>query len=176
MNKSVMSRRVPGIMILAIVVAALVVSAGCGGTGSGSTPTAALKAYLDAGMKKDIPTLKKYLSSGSIKMLEAETKKMGKSLDEALKEDTATPKGAAMPELSNEKITGDTATVDMKAEGMTISMPMVKEGGEWKVAMDKMLEEMKKSLGSIPEPVGVGAATPEPAGNANEHDGGHEEK
>jgi hypothetical protein len=50
-----------------------------------------------------------------------------------------------MPEFGAETITGDTATVEIKGPaGEMVKMPMVKEGGMWKLAIDKMLGDMMK--------------------------------
>lgn len=149
-------------------------------TGSGTTggsvpaagsPTAALRAYYEAGMKKDIATAKRYLSAGSIKVLEQGARNMGMTLDEAMQQNAQQATSTTMPEFTNEKISGDTATVDIKAEGNTLTMHMVQEGGEWKLAMDKVLEDLRGTQG------GGGTTTqsqPE-SGNEDEH-GGHEDK
>ena|SRR5687767_867425 len=193
MKKALINVRMPGIMILAIVLGSIVFAAGCskntnsgnssntGSTGSTSTtstsssssgstassPTAALRAYYQAAMNKDIPAAKRYLSAGTMAMMEEGARKMGKSLDDAFKEGAAQTPPTAMPEFSNEKINGDTATVDMKVEGMTLTMPLVKEGGEWKLAMDKMIEDMKSSMGG---------GVQEPADESKDEHGGHDEK
>ncbi|HEY0379230.1 MAG TPA: nuclear transport factor 2 family protein [Pyrinomonadaceae bacterium] len=144
-----------------------------GGAAAGS-PTAALRAYYDAAMRKDIPTAKRYLSSGTMRMMEEGARKMGKTVDEAFQEGAQQTPTASMPEFSNEKISGDTATVDLKSQGISLTMPMVKEGGEWKIAMDRMIEDMKNSMGGS---TGGGAPTmPEGDGNDNDDHGGHEEK
>ena len=46
-----------------------------------------------------------------------------------------------MPELRNEKITGDTATVEMKRDKSDKwdTVPFVKEDGEWKIAFDRLV-------------------------------------
>ena len=144
-----------------------------GGAGTPATsPTAALRAYYEAGMKKDVAGAKRYLSAGSIRVLEEGAQKMGMTLDEAMKKnaDTST---ATMPEFANEKISGDTATVDIKAGGDMLTMHLVKEGGEWKLAMDKVLEDLKRKAGA-------GATTtqsqPEDGGEDEDEHGGHEEK
>ena len=151
-----------------------------GGTTGGATagsPTAALRAYYDAAMRKDIATAKRYLSAGTMRMMEEGARKMGKTVDEAFQEGAQQTPTTAMPEFSNEKVNGDTASVDIKAQGMTITMPMVKEGGEWKIAMDKMIEDMKNSMGG--SSAGGGAPTMSEGGdgdNDNDDHGGHEEK
>jgi flagellar hook-associated protein FlgK len=123
-------------------------------TSSGTTasgPTAALRGYYQAAIDKDVEAAKRYLSSGTMKMLEDEARKQNKSLDEALKEGATRTPITALPEFENEKISGDTATVDVKTQGITITMPMVKENGEWKMAMDKFIEDMKKAMGDMKE-------------------------
>jgi flagellar hook-associated protein FlgK len=146
-----------------------------GGAAAGS-PTAALRAYYDAAMRKDIPTAKRYLSAGTMRMMEDGARRMGKTVDQAFEEGAQQTPTTSMPEFSNEKINGDTATVDIKSQGISLTMPMVREGGEWKIAMDKMLEDMKNSMGG--GTTGGGAPTmPEGDGdNDNDDHGGHEEK
>jgi hypothetical protein len=144
-------------IITALALALIVVFTGAcnknsntaGGSASGSlSPTDTLKAYYDAANKKDVAGIKKYLSKGTISMMEVGAKNMGKNLDDALKESAATTPQAATPKFGNEKITGDTATVDISSEGQTVAMPLVKESGEWKIAMDKLIETMKSSMGT----------------------------
>ena len=116
-----------------------------GGT-SASSPTAALRGYYQAAIDKDVDAAKRYLSSGTMKMLEDEARKQNKSLDQALKEGATQTPITTLPEFENEKISGDTATVDVKTQGITLTMPMVRENGEWKMAMDKFIEDMKKAM------------------------------
>lgn len=139
-----------------------------GDTASGS-PTASLRAYYQAAMNKDIPTAKKYLSAGTMRVMEEGAKQMGKSVDEAFEEGAKTT--TTMPEFTNEKITGDTATVDIKAQGATVTMPLVKEDGIWKLAMDKLIEDMKNAMGgdATKKP---GVADDDDDGGGN-HNGGH---
>jgi hypothetical protein len=124
-----------------------------GGSSSSSlSPTDTLKAYYDAANKKDVAGIKKYLSKGTLNMMEVGAKNMGKNLDDALKESASTTPQAATPKFGNEKVTGDNATVDISSEGQTIAMPLVKEGGEWKIAMDKLIENMRGSMGTTNPP------------------------
>jgi flagellar hook-associated protein FlgK len=140
-----------------------------GGSEAAGTPTAALRGYYQAAMNKDINAAKRYLSAGTMTLLEEGAKKMGKSLDEAFKESATQSNTTTMPEFSNEKIAGDTATVDMKAQGMSVTMPMVKEGGEWKLAMDKLINDMKNSMGNDgPKPSTGDDDDDKHEGNSNE--------
>lgn len=106
------------------------------------SPTDALKAYYDAAKKKDIDTVKKYLSRGSLEMMEQFAKARGKTLDQTFQEGADRDTQMPTPEFSNEKINGDNATVDIKAPNQkVITMQMVKEDGMWKLAIDKTMKE-----------------------------------
>ncbi|HWS99752.1 MAG TPA: hypothetical protein VN256_05705 [Pyrinomonadaceae bacterium] len=107
------------------------------------SPTAALRAYYRAATSKDIDAARKYLSARTIMLMEEGARAAGKSLEEAMWDD-ARRNPVVMPEFSNERVTGETATVEIMTEGTTLTMPLVKEGGEWKVALDKMAEGMQR--------------------------------
>jgi serine/threonine protein kinase len=113
-------------------------------TASEPSPTSALRAYYEAALRKDISAEKRYLSAGTMGMMEDAGKQAGKTVDEILEEGARQMPISSVPELSNEQVSGDTATVDIKIQGQIITMPMVKENGEWKLAMDKLLESIKK--------------------------------
>jgi len=112
-----------------------------------STPTATLKAFYEASKKKDATAMKKTLSKGSLDMFEKQAKEQGKSFDDLLKSDQHTPD--KMPETRNEKIDGETATLEVKNDQTNKwdTLPCVKEDGEWKIAFDKFIEDMMKGLG-----------------------------
>jgi hypothetical protein len=113
-----------------------------------SSPTKTFKAFYEASKKKDIPGMKKALSKGTVDMFDKLAKEQNKSTDDMLK-GLDTTKEEKMPETRNEKITGDTATLEVKNEktGSWDTLPFVKENGEWKIALDKFLEDMIKGLG-----------------------------
>ena len=138
-----------------------------GTTGGGMTaagPMDTLKAYHEAAMRRDVMAVKRYLSSGTTRMLEDAARQGGKTLDEALRESAAnSPEMTEMPQFSNERVTGDTATVDVRAKGQMIAMPMVKEGGEWKIAMDRMLGGMQRP--------GPGQNQPQSGDDGDDHNG-----
>ncbi len=111
---------------------------------AGSTPTDALKAYYDAAKRKDLDTVKRYLSRATLEMMEGIAKGQGKTLDQMFKEGSDRDAQMPTPEFNNEKVTGDTATVEIKAPNQPlITMQMVKEDGDWKLAIDKMMGSMK---------------------------------
>ena len=118
---------------------------------SSSSPTSALKAYYEAQKKKEVAGLKKTLSKGSLAMFEKGAKEQNKTLDDALKESFDDPsfKSQTMPDTRNEKIDGDTATLEVQ-DGQSKkweTMYFVKEDGDWKLAFDKTLEEGFKKMG-----------------------------
>ena len=125
---------------------ALAVS-GCSLLG-GSTPTKTFKNFFEASKKKDPAAMKKTLSKGSLEMFDKIAKEQNKMTDDMLKDVDKDGKKEAMPETRNEKITGETATLEIKNEktGKWDSLPFVKEDSEWKIAFDKFIENMMKEL------------------------------
>jgi hypothetical protein len=115
----------------------------------GSTPTATFKSFYDASKKKDVPAMKKSLSKGTLDMFDKIAKEQNKTTDEMLKDIDKDDKSEKMPETRNEKINGDTATLEVKNDKTNKwdSLPFVKENGNWKIALDKFLEDMMKNLG-----------------------------
>jgi hypothetical protein len=113
-----------------------------------SSPTKTFKAFFEASKKKDVAGMKKSLSKGTVEMFDKLGKEQNKSTDDMLK-GLDTTKEEKEPETRNEKITGDTATLEVKNEktGSWDTLPFVKENGEWKIALDKFLEDMIKGLG-----------------------------
>jgi hypothetical protein len=117
------------------------------------SPTQTMKNFVEATQKKDAENIKKTLSKGSLTMMEGLAKIQGKTLDETIREsDAGESEYKQMPEMRNEKITGDTATLEVKSEktGEWDTLYFAKESDEWKIALDKSLEEMfKKSMGDF---------------------------
>lgn len=105
-------------------------------TGSLSTPTSAFMAFYEASKKGDVEAIKRTLSKSSIDFLTAEAQKENKTLEAALTEslkNADVPKST--PEVRNEKIEGDNATIEIKDEKTNSwdTFRFVKEGGEWKI-------------------------------------------
>jgi hypothetical protein len=113
-----------------------------------SSPTATFKKFFEASKKKDVPGIRKTLSKGSLEMFDKFAKQQNKTMDEMLKDVDKDSKTETMPETRNEKIDGETATLEIKNEktGKWDSLPFVKEEGEWKIAFDKFIENMMKEL------------------------------
>ncbi|MDT5059730.1 MAG: hypothetical protein QOH63_189 [Acidobacteriota bacterium] len=140
--KSYMKKRAHGIIVLTLALALSVLAVACSSNSSaGKSPTETLRAYYDAAKKKDVETVKKFLSRGTMQVMEDIAKGQGKTVDEMFKEGANRDAQMPTPEFSNEKITGDTASVDIKVpEQPLVTMQMVKEDGEWKLAIDKMMK------------------------------------
>jgi hypothetical protein len=131
-----------------LLVFALLVSA-CSKS-AGSSPTAAARAFYDAAKSKDVKGMKNALSKKSLELMESFAKLENKTLDDSLKENSKLP---ATFEARNEKITGDTATVELKGQGdKWDTIPFVKEDGQWKIAFDKAMENSMKDAGPAPGP------------------------
>ncbi len=117
-------------------------------TYSQTTPTEAFKTYIKATVNKDIESLKKSLSKSSLEFIETAAKEQNKTVDELLTGGAVEKESKKIPEVRNEKIKGDTATVEYKDETMPefIEMPLVKEDGTWKIALDKFMQDLLKKL------------------------------
>jgi flagellar hook-associated protein FlgK len=113
-----------------------------------STPTATFKSFFEASKKKDVPAMKKALSKGTLDMFDKIAKEQNKTTDDLLKDLDKEDKTEKLPETRNEKINGDTATLEVKNEktGKWDTLPFAKENGEWKIALDKFLEDMMKGF------------------------------
>lgn len=107
-------------------------------SGALSTPTNTFMAFYEASKKNDVPGVIKVLSKDSLDFLTAEAKKENKTLEAALTESLKTadvPKST--PETRNEKIDGDKATLEVKAEKTNDwdTFNFVKENNEWKLKL-----------------------------------------
>ncbi len=128
------------VLAIAVVGVALFAGAACK-KGAGSTPTATFKAYVEAVKSKDTDSVKKTFSKGSLEFFEKAAKAQNKTVDEMLKTGiTDEVASAAAPEMRNEKIEGDSATLEVKdnKSGKWETVPFVKEEGQWKIALEKM--------------------------------------
>jgi len=134
---------------LFIFLIAILIFAGCKSSGS---PSATFKTYFDAQKKKDLPAMKQTLSRTSLAMMDASAKQQGLTLDKMMESQLEKPstKIDQMPETRNEKVTGDTATLELHNEDANRwdTMYFVKEDGAWKIALDRTVEEILKKSGA----------------------------
>lgn len=114
------------------------------------SPSDTLKALNEAGKKKDTAAVKSYFSQASLNLFEKEASDENKNIDDFLSEREYDD----LPEIQNEKIEGDTATVEIKdAEtGAVEQIPFIKENGQWKVAFDLYLEKLEALLEEVQKP------------------------
>ena len=101
-----------------------------------NSPTAVFKAFYEASKNGDEEAFKKTVSKETLTMLEEGAKEKKKTLSQALKESDVPP---TMPELRNEKIDGDKATIEAKDARTDTweTFKFVKEDGRWKVVIDR---------------------------------------
>ncbi len=139
-------------LVFAICVLTL---AACGVSESANSPTATLKNFIEASKTKDIETIKKLLSKSTLESIKKAADEQNTTVDEILSKDNGTPL-KELPETRNEKIEGDTATVEVKNKitGEFETIPFVKEDGIWKIALDKfmrnLLEKQKQTADAPP--------------------------
>jgi hypothetical protein len=112
------------------------------GTSSGSTPTDAFEAYYEAIKEKDVNAVKKLFSKSMVTMMEEQAKRSNKTVDDVMAEglkQASAEVPETMPETRNEKIDGDTATLEVRDEKKDKweTIHFVKEDGEWKLSLDK---------------------------------------
>jgi PBP1b-binding outer membrane lipoprotein LpoB len=113
---------------------------------SANSPSDVLKQYVAASQKQDIATMKSLLSKGSLELIEKSAKAQNTTIEELLRKESSV-KIQNAPETRNEKIEGETATVEIKNETngeFDMKMPFIKETGAWKIARDKYIEEVMK--------------------------------
>lgn len=112
------------------------------------SPTEVFKAQNEAQKKKDAAAMKQNLSKGSLELIEKAAKTQNKTVDEALTADSPMGNKDAEYEFRNEKTDGDNASVEIKEKGKDqwVTMPFVKEDGKWKLALDKLMQDLMKKM------------------------------
>lgn len=108
-------------------------------------PFETLQTYTQAIKKKDTAKMKALLTKGSLKMAEDEAKAQNVSLDEILMRETIFSPDQKTLKFRNEKIEGDNATIEVENNfGSFDRVPFIKEDGIWKIAKEKIADEMLK--------------------------------
>ena len=132
---------------LVLVLFAAFSLAGCNSNQlAADSPSNALKQYVAASQKQDIAAMKALLSKGSLELIEKSAKLQNSSADDLLRRESMV-KIQKAPETRNEKIEGETATVEVKNETtgeFDMVMPFVREDGAWKLARDKYIADLMK--------------------------------
>ena len=132
--------------IIVIAIFALAFMA-CQSATPNTSPTEVFKAQSEAQKKKDGATMKSNLSKVSLEMIGKAAKAQNKSVEEVLVMELPGVKVPQTFEYRNEKIEGDSATVEVKTElsDEWAKVPFVKEDGRWKLSLDKLIEEAQKA-------------------------------
>ncbi len=122
----------------------------------GMSPSEVLKAFSKATQTKDAAKIKSFLSKGSIAEIEKSAKEQKTTVEDLLTE--GAEEDPIDPEIRNEKIDGNTATVEVKNEtlGNYDVMPFVKEDGVWKIALDKFMKDMLEKINKSQQQAPVG--------------------
>jgi hypothetical protein len=121
------------------IIAVAAITAACD-KGSGASPTATFIAYYEASKNKDVDGVKRTFSKTTLELFEKQAKEQNKTVDEMFKMGMdQKPITGNLPEMRNEKIDGDNATLEIKDEksGRWDTLTFVKEDGRWKIALDK---------------------------------------
>lgn len=109
------------------------------------TPFETLQTYTQAIKKKDVAKMKALLTKGSIKMAEDEAKAQNVSVDEIILRETLFSPDQKTLKFKNEKVDGDNATIEVENSfGSFDRIPFIKEDGIWKIAKEKIADEMLK--------------------------------
>lgn len=120
-------------------------------TNAADSPKASVKAFVDGVIAKDESAMKGALAAETLKMFEMMAKTEKKSFFEVIT-DNDEEDMKIMPEMRNEKIDGDKATMEIKEPkgDKWETMNFVKENGGWKISLfskdqvEKMMEELVK--------------------------------
>ena len=104
-----------------------------------------------------------------MQLIEKSAQNQNKTVEQLLTEEDGAP-FKELPEMRNEKISGDTATVE--AQNLMTKefdpIPLVRENGEWKVALDVLVQEMERKATEA-----MKNAPDKSAGDAKSNDGGN---
>jgi hypothetical protein len=112
------------------------------------SPKEVLKALNTAAKQKNVAEIKRHLSQGTLRMLDKTAQEGGKTPDQILTEEGGAP-FSVLPEMREEKVEGETATVEVQNIMDTKQyekIPFVREAGAWKVALDIYMDELERRL------------------------------
>ena len=126
-----------------IIVCCALAIAACGAANTAVSPTATLNNFVEASKNKDVEMLKKLLSKGSMEAVEKVAVAKNTTVDKILVNNVSASL-KELPETRNEKIEGDTASIEVKNKIVDSyeTIPFVKEDGIWKIALDKFMQNM----------------------------------
>lgn len=103
------------------------------------TPTKAIEEFAKAYEEKNLVRVKMRMSGKTLEVMAKDASAKGAKLDDVVTDfmnKTDLP-FEGVPETRNEKIDGETATVEVKAGDKWVPMPLVLENDKWRIAFDK---------------------------------------
>lgn len=109
------------------------------------SPIGVLKTFTEAKNNKDAEAMKQTLSKGTLETISEVAKANDSTLEEFLKRGNTTPLNKPeMPETRNEKIAGETATVEIRRSSTDKwrTLTFVKEDNRWKMDLNKYMEAL----------------------------------
>jgi hypothetical protein len=112
------------------------------------SPKDVLKALNTAAKQKNVAEIKRHLSQGTLRVLDKTAEEAGKTSDQILTEEGGAP-FSVLPEMREEKIEGETATVEvqnMLDKKEYEKIPFVREAGAWKVALDVYMDDLERRI------------------------------
>ena len=135
------------IAIFLVVACTVLPLISCAGEDRPQTPIESFKAYINAVKRKDTTKMKLLLSAESIKMHEQEAKAQNVTLDDVVKRETLFAEGQKVVEFRNEKIEGETATLEVKNSfGSWETVPFVREEDEWKIDKKGYVDRLQQDV------------------------------
>lgn len=149
--------------VLAILAAGL---SACGeGEAKPASPKETFVTYTKAIKNKDTTAMKLLLSAETLKMHELEAQAQGTTVDEIVKRETLFTESQNKVKFKDEKINGDTATLQVEnSYGTWETVPFVLENGEWKIDKkgfaQRMMEDFDKSNQKLDDLINQGRQQP----------------
>lgn len=121
--------------IVTTVIIGIICLVACGQPVSG--PIDAVKNYTLAAQRKDVATMKSLLSKGTLEMFGTIASATGESIDDLLmKEATSAPSKIDVREIEVKDESAIVAIFNESTGEYDLRLPLVKEGGSWKLARD----------------------------------------
>lgn len=152
-------------MLLSTLLSLLLI-AGCSTESKPETPIETFKTYISAVKEKDTTKMKLLLSSESIKMHEQEAKAQNLTLDDIVNRETLFTEGQKVVEFRNEKVEGETATLEVKNSfGTWETIPFIRENGEWRIDKkgyaERLFQDVEQQNQQMDDFINQGKQTPQ---------------
>ena len=137
------------ILLTLLILSAASLALACAREERPETPFKTFETYIKALKKKDTTTMKLLLSGETLKAHEQEAKAMGVTVDEIVKRESIFAEGQKVVEFRNEKIDGESATLEVKNAGdKWETVFFLLENGKWKIDKkgytDQLIREIEK--------------------------------